>query len=312
MVNRRVEQAGIVTDVTDTAAWVAYFRALESERPDALFHDPYARQLAGDRGRELAERLPRGPLGWSLSVRTRVFDELICENTRGAEGCTVLNLAAGWDTRPYRLGLPPELRWIEVDLPCVVERKNELMKHERPSCHLERLAVDLADERQRRTLWPRLEKSRVLVVAEGLLAYLEESTVAELAEELRRQLPSSRWLLENVSPAVLQRLNRRWGKRLRAGNAAMKFAPVEGLDFFRRHGWVPETTRGLLDEAERLGREMPLVSAIRRISSFIPPLKRAYAKRQAKLRDAVIYAVLQPVGQTAHHALRETAGTTHG
>lgn len=293
MVNRSNEKTGIVADVADTAAWVAYFRALESERPDALFQDPHARRLAGDRGKALADHLPKGPLGWSLSVRTRVFDELIRERVQDGRPSTVLNLAAGFDTRPYRLALPPELRWIEVDLPSIVQRKDELLKDERPRCRLQRLAVDLADPSARRALWDLVEGERVLVVTEGLLAYLDESTVAALADELRRHLPRSSWLLENMSPEVLARLNRRWDNALRTGNAAMKFAPAEGLDFFRPHGWLPTTTRGLLDEAERLGREMPLVRALRWVSKLLPPLKSAYAKRQAKLRDAVVYAVMQ-------------------
>ena len=68
-----------VADVTDTARWVAYFRAVESERPDALFQDRHARRLAGARGQAIAERLPRGPLSWSIAIRTKVFDELILE-----------------------------------------------------------------------------------------------------------------------------------------------------------------------------------------------------------------------------------------
>ena len=92
-------------DVSDTARWVAYFRALESARPDALFRDPLARRLAGDRGRAIAETLPIGPLSWSLAVRTRVFDELILDAVHGGVR-VVLNLAAGLDARPYRLPPP--------------------------------------------------------------------------------------------------------------------------------------------------------------------------------------------------------------
>lgn len=73
-----------VSDVTDTSRWVAYFRALESEPPDALFRDHHARRLAGDRGRQLAKWLPKGPLPWSIAIRTKVFDELILEADQNA------------------------------------------------------------------------------------------------------------------------------------------------------------------------------------------------------------------------------------
>src|SRR5437773_1190282 len=39
-----------IRSVSDTALWVAMYRAYESERADALFSDPYARRLAGPRG----------------------------------------------------------------------------------------------------------------------------------------------------------------------------------------------------------------------------------------------------------------------
>ena len=87
----------------DTALWVALYRALESERPDAIFHDPYARRLAGDRAERIMETLPKAKTwGWPMVVRTAVMDELILKAVAQGSG-TVLNLAAGLDARPYRL-----------------------------------------------------------------------------------------------------------------------------------------------------------------------------------------------------------------
>src|SRR5437762_13173337 len=102
-------------DISDTARWVAMYRAQETERPDALFRDPWARRLAGDRGEQLLALLSRAGQGrsWPFVTRTVVIDRFIEERVRqGAD--LVLNLAAGLDTRPYRMALPPSLRWIEV------------------------------------------------------------------------------------------------------------------------------------------------------------------------------------------------------
>ncbi len=131
-------------DVSDTARWVAYFRALESDRPDALFHDRYARSLAGERGRQIVETLPKGPLAWSLAIRTRVFDELILDAVDGGVR-VVLNLAAGLDVRPYRLSLPAGLKWIEVDLPNIIQFKTKALADERPACAVERVACDVGE-----------------------------------------------------------------------------------------------------------------------------------------------------------------------
>ncbi len=88
-------------------------------------------------------------------------------------------------------------------------------------------------------------------------------------------------------------MKRNWDKTLRPANAEMKFAPSDGLGFFEAHGWMPSVEKSLLDEAERLGREMRLVTALRSLSRFIPPLSAAYARRQERFRDAVVYALLE-------------------
>ena len=67
-----------ITSVSDTARWVAMYRAMESERADALFHDPYARRLAGAAGKQILESMPQGRRwAWPMIVRTAVMDEII-------------------------------------------------------------------------------------------------------------------------------------------------------------------------------------------------------------------------------------------
>ena len=70
---------GVISDVSDTAIWVAHYRVQESERPDALFHDPLAKLLVGDRGAQIAKRF--GPTGkytaWSVVSRTILIDDFI-------------------------------------------------------------------------------------------------------------------------------------------------------------------------------------------------------------------------------------------
>src|ERR1700691_2314789 len=95
-----------VRNISDTARWVAYFRARETERPDALFRDPFAERLAGERGFSIANTLPDGKKhDWAWVARTYLFDQFLSrEIQQGAE--LVINLAAGLDARPYRMDLP--------------------------------------------------------------------------------------------------------------------------------------------------------------------------------------------------------------
>jgi O-methyltransferase involved in polyketide biosynthesis len=102
----------VIQNVSDTAFMVAGFRAAENERPNPLFRDPLAARLAGEHGGEILATMPYSVVGaWSVVIRTVIIDELI---TRAiGEGVdTVLNLGAGLDTRPYRMALPEDLRWV--------------------------------------------------------------------------------------------------------------------------------------------------------------------------------------------------------
>ena len=58
-----------ITHIADTALWVATYRAIESERPDALFHDALAGLLVGDRGRRIASAMPYSKaMAWALAI----------------------------------------------------------------------------------------------------------------------------------------------------------------------------------------------------------------------------------------------------
>src|SRR5687767_345544 len=178
----------LIRGISDTARWVAIFRAEESERPDALFHDRFARRLAGERGQQIADAIEFSRQhSWSFVARTFLFDEFIAQHVKERFD-TVVNLAAGLDTRPYRMSLPASLKWIEIDLPEIVSYKDAMLVDERPACALQRIPLDLSNITERRDLFARVAGSsdRILIVAEGLIAYLEEEEAESLAEDLSR------------------------------------------------------------------------------------------------------------------------------
>src|SRR5271154_2110547 len=247
-----------IENVSDTARWVALYRALESERPDAHFRDPYARRLAGERGEAISRTLPGFQSGlWPMVVRTCVFDELILRAV--ADGAdTVVNLAAGLDARPWRMALPEGLTWIEVDLPAILAYKTEALSGQRPVCRFEAVAADLTQPAERRALFERIGNAsqRALILSEGLLVYLPDEDVLALASDLRA-VPSFRWwVIDLVSPKLLAMLNRRWGGTLETARAPLRFAPAEGTRFFERAGWREREFRGTFDEGLRLKRHL--------------------------------------------------------
>jgi hypothetical protein len=67
----------------ESACLTVLYRARETERPDALFKDPFARRLAGERGEEIARTLPFGDRHiWSFTARTVLFDHFVTEQIR--------------------------------------------------------------------------------------------------------------------------------------------------------------------------------------------------------------------------------------
>ena len=268
----------LIRNISDTARWAAVFRARETERRDALFRDPLARRLAGERGEQIAASMKMHEKNaWSWVMRTYLFDQYIARGLASGVD-TILNLAAGLDARPYRMDLPPAFRWIEVDLPELLAYKEEVLAGETPRCALERVALDLSDVAKRRALFAQVGASakKVLVLSEGLLVYLGADDVGELATDLARQGSLQLWAFDIVSPGLLEMLRRQGGgAELAQAGAPFKFAPAEGPGFFARYGWRPADVQSTFKAAGR-ARRLPWSL---RIFSFFPESNGAQGKR---------------------------------
>ena len=209
------------------------------------------------------------------------MDELILRSVEREGLDTVVNLAAGLDARPYRLPLPPALKWIEVDLPEILDYKQQALAGERAVCEYEVVKLDLADAGARRELFARVGagSKRALVVTEGLLIYLAPEQVGALAADLRAQGSFGWWLTDIVRPETLKRVEKSWGKYVAEANVPFRFAPAEGTDFFRPFGWREAEFRSMMEDAHRLKREVPLAWLWRLLGRLQPPAKREQFRR---------------------------------
>ncbi len=245
-----------VCNISDTARWVAHFRARETQRPDALFRDPYAERLAGERGLAIANTLADGNKHeWAWVARTYLFDTfLLREIQQGAS--LVINLAAGLDARPYRMELPASLHWVEVDLPEILSDKEVVLANEKPRCQLERIRLDLCDIEARRALFMELDRraTKTVALTEGLLIYLSTEQVGALARDLAFGRHFHSWIIDLASPGQLRIMQRAMGKQLDEVGAPFRFAPPEGPSFFVPYGWEPKDVQGLLKTAAQLKR----------------------------------------------------------
>jgi methyltransferase (TIGR00027 family) len=266
----------LIRNVSDTARWVAVYRARETERPDAHFRDPFARRLAGERGEQIARSMPLGrDSDWSMITRTWLGDQLINEQVQQGIDM-VINLAAGLDARPYRMQLPATLKWIEVDLPEILSYKEGILRDEKPVCSLERVRLDLSNASARRELFAELGRrsNKSLVLTEGLLIYLTRDDVAGLAEDLAAPPSFQSWILDIASPGLLRLMAKRMAKQLTEA-APFKFAPPEGPNFFIPYGWKPVDVRSFLKNAARLKR----LSLLLRLFALLPETEKSRRDR---------------------------------
>lgn len=246
----------LIRNISDTARWAAWYRAHETEREDAVFRDPFARKLAGERGATIAKQIKFSTKhSWSWVARTYLFDHYILEHI-GMGGDMVVNLACGLDARPYRMNLPPELQWVEVDLPGILDYKEEILKNEKPQCRFERVRLDLADRAARRELFARLgaRAKNALLITEGLITYFEDQEVAEFADDLAAVPTFKRWLTDLVSPGLMKMMKKKMGAELEKASAPLKFAPEKGCKFFEPHGWKTVDVRSSLQCGAKIKR----------------------------------------------------------
>src|SRR5438552_11367718 len=232
-----MSESSSIQHVSDTAFLIAHFRAVESARPDALFRDPLAQTLSGERGQAIAGAWPTIAMtAWMTAVRTVVVDDYIrAAIARGVDA--IVNLGAGLDTRPFRLDLPATLDWIEVDYPDVIAFKEARLVGQTPRCRLERLGIDLSQAAERRTFIDRLDASgkRLLILTEGVVPYLDLQQAGDLADDLRRLRQVDGWIVDYLSPES-HRHRQRSGVERHMQRSTFKFQPPDWFAFFGAHG----------------------------------------------------------------------------
>jgi methyltransferase (TIGR00027 family) len=280
-----------IEDVADTALWIAAYRAQETSRQGALFQDPLAARLAGPKGAAIASKMVGAEqFYWMTAVRTVVVDTLVQEALeRGAT--TILNLGAGLDTRPYRLALPKSLRWVEADMPKIIDHKNRLLGGEMPKCALERVSVDLSDAAARRALLSDVaaESDHAVVLTEGLVSYLSAADVGALAEDVKDYPQFRAWIVDYSARFLTRAVRLRTAAGRVLKNAKLKFQPDDWKTFFLSHGWNLVERRDLPIEGERLGRPVPWPWWFAPVHRVLP-----HGAKQA-IRQMFGYARLEPL-----------------
>jgi methyltransferase (TIGR00027 family) len=238
-----------------TGRWTAAIRARESERSDRLFNDPLAALLAGEEGQQwldastseqydprLRGELDIDPSTASIIVRVRFFDDFVARVVTEHDVRQVVVLAAGMDTRAYRLSWPAGTPLFEIDQPRVIELKERLLASAGavPACQRQSIGVDLSDPwsdaLQRAGFDP---GQRSLWLLEGFLPYLPEPGVARLFDEISALAAPGSWLgCDTVNREMLTSpWTRPWIERLASAGISWLSGIDEPEALLGERGW---------------------------------------------------------------------------
>lgn len=235
--------------VGHTAIWVAALRANETQRADRLFDDRLAPAFVEAAVKTGAPQPSAGPPGASefLAIRVRFYDDyLLGAATTGIR--QVVLLAAGLDTRAFRLPWPAGVRLFELDLPQLFTFKESVLAqhHTPPNCQRITVAVDL------RTDWatplnaagfdPTLPTAWL---AEGLLPYLTMTDNDRMLTTIGvLSAPGSRLALDHMDRSATDRAAmQETSDAVRKLGAAWKSTLDNPVDWLTSHGWHPSTAR---------------------------------------------------------------------
>ena len=235
--------------VAKTSLLTAAMRAVETRRSDSegrLFSDPYAEVLAGPEGFSLLENaIAAAGDQPAIAIRTAFMDSKI-ESALSVGGRQFVFLAAGMDSRAYRMTFPEGTKIFELDRKEVFNYKQNKLGNLKPKCDRITLAVDLNDEWKNQLIHVGFNTHEpTLWLVEGLVMYLKEPQVINLFNQINQLAKENdimlfdcltRTLIE--APYMQNQL-----KFLASIGAPWYFGVNEPEEFIKKFGWDSVATQ---------------------------------------------------------------------
>jgi methyltransferase (TIGR00027 family) len=181
-----------------------YLRAYESHSRRPILGDHIAAE-AVDRIDYDFKRIHRTSLPASnqylVALRAKQLDDWCAAFLAHHADAVVLHLGCGLDGRGFRLAPPPSVLWFDLDQPAVIELRRRLYDD---TDSYRMIGSSVTDPQ-----WlDHIPTGRpTLVVAEGLLMYLQESEVRQLLERLTDRFDTGELLFDTLS-ALAPRLSK--------------------------------------------------------------------------------------------------------
>ncbi len=224
-----------------TSRWTAGVRARESRREDRLYNDPWAAALAGPEGEEWVEHRS-GDNGASITIRTRFFDDFLQRVTNEHQIRQVVLMAAGLDTRAYRLHWPEQTQLFELDQPEVLRYKKQVLSAAgaQAACERHVVEVDLPGSWTDHLVKAGFDVQQPSAwLLEGFLHYLPNENITRIFNDISGLAAPGSWLgFDTINSAMLTSQWTRQFVQALADAGVPWFGTIdEPEEFLRPMGW---------------------------------------------------------------------------
>ncbi len=185
-----------LTKEKETLLITLFAKAGESRLADSLLADRFAAEAVERIDYDFSRLKVTRDMMIGIAMRARTLDDWTREFIAAHPACSVLHLGCGLDTRVFRVAPAPGVHWFDLDYPEVIALRQRLYPA-RPGCELIGASVtDLAWLEQLPSDRP------VMVVAEGLVMYLESRQIQQLFSGIIARFPGGEMAFDAFS---------RWG-----------------------------------------------------------------------------------------------------
>jgi O-methyltransferase involved in polyketide biosynthesis len=180
-----------LSGVPETMLWSLYHRAAESYRADRVLHDPEGVRIMEALDYDFAGHF--GTPGGSLAARAAEMDRTIVRWLGQHPDGLVVSLGEGLETQALRVD-NGRMRWLSVDLPEAIRLRENFLPPTERFRHLAKSALNPE--------WMAAVDASgpSLIVAQGLLMYLEPDAVGRLVGGMAERLPDAGLLFDTIPP----------------------------------------------------------------------------------------------------------------
>jgi methyltransferase (TIGR00027 family) len=246
-----------------TARWTAGVRARESARADHLFEDPWAEVLTGEEGAEwLAQRPEDSTI--PMAIRTRFFDDFLQDVSRRHAIRQVVLMAAGLDTRAFRLDWPDGTCLFELDQPEVLRYKEQALQAAgaRPACQRRLIEADLTSPWQEKLLDGSFDPLLPSIwLLEGFLFYLPNPSITQVLDGVTGLAAPGSWVgFDIINSAMLTSTWTRPWVEMQASMGAPWIGTLDApQEFLARRGWQATLTQAGASDANYGRWKLPVL-----------------------------------------------------